>query len=289
VLEAKERWDAIIKRQAFIVEEIGRQGKLTPELEARVRATFDETVLEDIYLPYKQKRKTKAETARAAGLEPLADWLWGAAHGVVDPGGETPAARAAAFVDADKGIADGDAALAGAVDIVVERLSEDAALRQRVRSALFERGYTRTRRGEKAKTPSRFDHYFSYQEPVRELLKPASSHRYLAMRRAGWRRSWCCRSGARSARTAHRSAHRRADRAFRGRRLPAAAATFAGRADAQRARPPGAARARRAIDRGRGPPGVARGGRHGRRSACSPTTSASCCWRRRSDRSRCWA
>jgi protein Tex len=185
VLEAKERWDGLIKRQAFIVEEIGRQGKLTPELEARVRATFDETLLEDIYLPYKQKRKTKAETARAAGLEPLADWLWGAAHGEVDPAGETPDARAAGFVDAAKGVADVAAALAGAVDIVVERLSEDAALRQRVRTALFDRGYTRTRKGEKAKTPSRFDHYFSYQEPVRELLKPASSHRYLAMRR-GW-------------------------------------------------------------------------------------------------------
>ena len=185
VLEAKERWDAIIKRQAFIVEEIGRQGKLTPELEARVRATFDETLLEDIYLPYKQKRKTKAEIARAAGLEPLADWLWGAAHGEVDPAGETPEARAAGFVDAAKGVADVAAALAGAGDIVVERLSEDAALRQRVRSALFERGCTRTRKGEKAKTPSRFENYFSYQEPVRELLKPAASHRYLAMRR-GW-------------------------------------------------------------------------------------------------------
>jgi uncharacterized protein len=185
VLEAKERWDAIIKRQAFIVEEIGRQGKLTPELEARIRATFDETVLEDIYLPYKVKRKTKAETAREAGLEPLADWLWGAAHGTIDPAGETAAARAAGFVDATKGIADVAAALAGAGDIVIERLSEDAALRQRVRSALFERGYTRTRKGENAKTPSRFENYFSYQEPVRELLKPAASHRYLAMRR-GW-------------------------------------------------------------------------------------------------------
>src|SRR3954466_8687682 len=125
VLDGKERWDAIIKRQAFIVEEIGRQGKLTPELEARIRATFEETVLEDIYLPYKQKRKTKAETAREAGLQPLADWLWGAAHGEVDPAGETPAARAAGFVDVAKGVADVAAALAGAGDIVVERLSED--------------------------------------------------------------------------------------------------------------------------------------------------------------------
>src|SRR3954471_2221621 len=59
VIDAKERWDELAKRQAFICEEIARQGKLTPELEARVRGTFDLTALEDIYLPYKQKRKTK--------------------------------------------------------------------------------------------------------------------------------------------------------------------------------------------------------------------------------------
>jgi uncharacterized protein len=185
VLETKERWDQLVKRQAFIVEEITRQGKLTPELEARIRATFDETLLEDIYLPFKQKRKTKAETAREAGLAPLAEWLWDAAHGQIAPGPETPEARAAAFVDGARGVADVAAALAGAGDIVVERLSEDAGLRQRVRSALFERGCVRTRKAEKAKTPSRFDNYFSYQEPVRALLAPESSHRYLAMRR-GW-------------------------------------------------------------------------------------------------------
>ena len=93
--------------------------------------------------------------------------------------------RAAAFVDADKGVADTGAALAGAGDIVVERLSEDAGLRQQVRSAYFERGCARTRKGDKAKTPSRFENYFDHQESVKELLKPGSSHRYLAMRR-GW-------------------------------------------------------------------------------------------------------
>ncbi len=185
VLETKERWDALLKRQAFIVEEIGRQGKLTPELEARLRATFDEALLEDLYLPYKQKRKTKAEAAREAGLQPLADWLWGAAHGELAPGAETPEARAAGFVDGAQGIADAAAALAGAGDILVERLSEDAGLRQRARAALFERGCARVRKGEKAKTPSRFENYFAYEEPVRELLKPEASHRYLAMRR-GW-------------------------------------------------------------------------------------------------------
>jgi uncharacterized protein len=184
VIDTKERWDELLKRQGFIVEEIGRQGKLTPELEAQIRGTFDTVALEDLYLPYKQKRKTKAETAREAGLAPLAEWLWSCGHGA-DAGGETPEAHAAAFVDAEKGVADPAAALSGASDIVVERLSEDAGLRQQVRSAYFERGCARTRKGDKAKTPSRFENYFSYQEPVKELLKPASSHRYLAMRR-GW-------------------------------------------------------------------------------------------------------
>jgi uncharacterized protein len=184
VIDARERWDELVKRQSFIVEEIARQGKLTPELEARVRGTFDATALEDLYLPYKQKRKTKAQAARQAGLGPLADWLWACAHGEGAPT-ETPEARAAAFVDAEKGVADVAAALAGAGDLVTERLAEDAGLRAEVRAAYFERGCARTKKGEKAKTPSRFENYFAYQEPVKALLDPSSSHRYLAMRR-GW-------------------------------------------------------------------------------------------------------
>ncbi len=98
---------------------------------------------------------------------------------------ETPETRALAFCDADKGVPDVAAALAGAADILVERLSEDARLRQAVRALFFEQGYVRTRKGEKAKPSSRFENYFAFQEPVAELLKPRSSHRYLAMRR-GW-------------------------------------------------------------------------------------------------------
>jgi uncharacterized protein len=188
VIDAKERWDDLVKRQSFIVEEIARQGKLTPELEARVRGTFDPTALEDLYLPYKQKRKTKAQAAREAGLEPLADWLWDRAHdedGAATSASETPEAHAAAFVDPTQGVADVAAALAGAGDIITERIAEDAGLRAEVRAAYFERGCARSRKGEKAKTPSRFENYFAYQEPVKALLDPASSHRYLAMRR-GW-------------------------------------------------------------------------------------------------------
>src|SRR5262245_45011654 len=123
-IAAKEQWDEIGARQRFIVEEIERQGKLTPELKERLLATFDLTVLEDLYLPYKQKRKTKAALAREAGLAPLADWLWDCGHGAARPApGETPEAHAQAFVGGEGGVADAAAALEGAGEIVIERLS----------------------------------------------------------------------------------------------------------------------------------------------------------------------
>src|SRR5277367_1919627 len=140
VLDAKEMWDALEHRKKFICEEIEKQGKLTPELKEKILATYELERLEDLYLPYKQKRKTKAQTAREAGLEPLADWLWGGAHGQpgLEGAGEAPEARALAFVDAARGVADAAAALAGAADIVTERLAEDAGLRAEVRAAYFE-------------------------------------------------------------------------------------------------------------------------------------------------------
>jgi uncharacterized protein len=186
VIDGKESWDDIIKRQAYIVGEIERQGKLTPELRDTILSSFDMTALEDLYLPYKQKRKTKAVIAREAGLQPLADWLWDCAHGIITPApGETPDGHASGFCDAEKGVPDVDAALNGAVEILVERLSEDAGLRSTVRTRFFEDGFAKTRRSDKAKPASKFENYFSFEEPVRNLMKPESSHRYLAMRR-GW-------------------------------------------------------------------------------------------------------
>src|SRR3954469_5080949 len=121
VIDAKESWDEIVKRQAFIVGEIESQGKLTPALKEQLLSTFDLAVLEDLYLPFKQKRKTKATVAREAGLGPLAEWLWDAGHGAVAPApGETPETRAAPFCDAGKGVADVAAALAGAGEIMIE-------------------------------------------------------------------------------------------------------------------------------------------------------------------------
>ncbi|MBK9707539.1 MAG: hypothetical protein IPO77_11180 [Acidobacteria bacterium] len=75
VIDADEKWNEIVKRQAFILEEIERQGKLTPELKAKIEITCNLEQLEDLYMPYKQKRKTKATMAKEAGHEPLADWI----------------------------------------------------------------------------------------------------------------------------------------------------------------------------------------------------------------------
>ncbi|MCK6685179.1 MAG: RNA-binding transcriptional accessory protein [Thermoanaerobaculia bacterium] len=186
VLDAKETWDEILKRQAFIGEEIGKQGKLTPELSEKLLSTFDLDALEDLYLPFKKKRKTKAVIAREAGLAPVANWVWDVAHGTLVPApGETLSSIALRHLNPEAGFADEAAVLAGATDILVERLSENEELRQYVRNESFTRGAVRSAPGEKVKPNSKFEMYFAFEEPVPSLLKPENSHRYLALRR-GW-------------------------------------------------------------------------------------------------------
>src|SRR5689334_19501369 len=109
------------ERRTAIIESIRSQGKLVDALQAQIMAADSKARLEDIYLPYKPKRRTKAQIAREAGLEPLADQL------LADPTLD-PAATAASYVDADKGVADSAAALDGARAILIERFSEDADL-----------------------------------------------------------------------------------------------------------------------------------------------------------------
>ncbi|MEW2296589.1 Tex family protein [Streptomyces sp. NPDC006743] len=160
-------------RRAAILDSVREQGKLTGELEARIRGAETKARLEDIYLPFKPKRRTKAQIAREAGLEPLADGLLG------DPGVE-PLAAAAAFVDADKGVADPQAALDGARAILTERFSEDADLIGEVRERMWTRGRlaAKVREG-KEEAGAKFADYFDFAEPFTEL----PSHRILAMLR----------------------------------------------------------------------------------------------------------
>jgi protein Tex len=186
VIDAKERWDEIIKRQTFIVEEIERQGKLTDELREKILSAFNLDSLEDIYLPYKQKRKTKATIAKEAGLEPFADWIWNCGHGLAAPEpGQTLEIFALAFYNPEKNINDAETAISGALDILTERLAETQELREFTRKFVFERGLAKSAKSEKAKEHSKYERYFDHNEPIQSLLKPENSHRYLAMRR-GW-------------------------------------------------------------------------------------------------------
>jgi protein Tex len=183
-LTAKELWDRILNRQTIILEAIERQKKLTPELKAKVVSTLDLDALEDLYLPYKQKRKTRSVLAREAGLEPLADWIWNCGHGTETPlPGQTLDLWAFTFRNLEKGITTAEAAMDGARDILVERIAETLELRARVRQALFEKGWLRAAKTDKAKPHSKYETYFAFQEKVSSLRETQSSHRYLAVRR----------------------------------------------------------------------------------------------------------
>ncbi|MFD5028292.1 Tex family protein [Streptomyces sp. NPDC058373] len=161
------------ERRTAVLESVAEQGKLTDELRAAVEAAETKARLEDIYLPFKPKRRTKAQIAKEAGLEPLADGLLG------DPSVE-PLSAAAAFADPEKGVADAQAALDGARAILAERFSEDADLIGTLRERMWGRGRlaAKVREGQE-EAGAKFSDYFDFAEPFTEL----PSHRVLAMLR----------------------------------------------------------------------------------------------------------
>ena len=160
-------------RRATILKSIAEQEKLTPQLESALYAADNKTLLEDLYLPYKPKRRTKAQIAREAGLEPLADSL------LADPT-QVPETLAAGYVDADKGVADAKAALDGARAILIERFAENAALLGRLRDKLWNEGeLAATVIAGKEQEGAKFADYFAHREP----LKTTPSHRALALLR----------------------------------------------------------------------------------------------------------
>ncbi|MBK4717958.1 RNA-binding transcriptional accessory protein [Azospirillum sp. YIM DDC1] len=158
-------------RREAILSSVREQDKLTPELERQIRQADTKTRLEDLYLPYKPKRRTKAQIAREAGLEPLADRL------LADPSRQ-PDAEAAGFVSADKGVADVKAALDGARHILVERFGEDAELVGRLRAAMADKGVVTSKViEEKRAEGAKFSDYFEFDEPWAKV----PSHRALAL------------------------------------------------------------------------------------------------------------
>lgn len=159
------------ERRQTILKSIEEQGKLSGPLAAAINGTLSKTELEDLYLPYKPKRRTRGQIAIEAGLEPLAESLW------QDPQQE-PERLAARYIDADKGIADTKAALDGARYILMERFSEDAALLAKVRDYLWKNAHLVSRVIDgKEEEGAKFRDYFQHHEPIAQ----APSHRALAM------------------------------------------------------------------------------------------------------------
>jgi uncharacterized protein len=165
----------LVSRKAAILASIQEQGKLTGELKGRIDQTLDRSELEDLYLPYKPKRRTKAMIAREKGLEPLADYLWNQ-----EPTGTPLATFAASFVDAAKGVANVEEALEGARHILAETISDNADIRKLLRRTMFEEGVIVSRKTMDAiDGQQKFKMYYDYREPVKQI----PSHRMLAIRR----------------------------------------------------------------------------------------------------------
>ncbi len=158
-------------RRAAIMDSIREQEKMTPALEASLREAETKARLEDLYLPYKPKRRTKAQIAREAGLEPLAIRL-------LENPQLVPTDIAVSFVNEDKGIEDASAALEGAKQILMERFSEDAELLGELREYLWNKGIIQSRVAKgKGQEAAKFKDYFDYQEAIRKI----PSHRALAL------------------------------------------------------------------------------------------------------------
>ncbi|MBR2016562.1 MAG: RNA-binding transcriptional accessory protein [Prevotella sp.] len=173
IAEHNDRLKEIAKRKETVVKTIEEQGKLTDELRKRIDECWDATELEDIYLPYKPKRRTKAQVARELGLEPLASIIMMQRERDID-------GTARRFVKGD--VKDTASAIKGAQDIIAETVSEDERSRQQLRNA-FRREAMIISKVVKAKADTeeaaKYSDYFDWQEP----LKRCSSHRLLAMRR----------------------------------------------------------------------------------------------------------
>lgn len=162
-------------RRETVLTSIAEQGKLTDELKDKIEAVLNRSELEDLYLPYKPKRRTKATIAREKGLEPLAQYIWDQ-----QAGQQTLEELVPGFLNEELGVATVEEALEGARHIVAEWISESADLRKALRRLMFEEGIVVSRKALDAKDEQeKFKMYYEYREPVKTI----PSHRMLAIRR----------------------------------------------------------------------------------------------------------
>ncbi len=161
------------KRRSEIMNSITEQGKMTPELEAAISAATVLVELEDIYRPFKQKRRTRASIAKEKGLEPLAQLIF-------EQSPKTdPYAEAEKYIDTEKGVETAEDAVAGACDIIAETVSDDAELRKRFRRQYNARGSVNSSGNEEADPEGTYRNYYEYTEPVSKI----AGHRILALDR----------------------------------------------------------------------------------------------------------
>lgn len=184
VIEANDTFQEIVKRKAFLLKEISEQGNLTDEIKKRIEISWDLGELEEIYRPFKKKKKTKATIAREAGLEPLANWLWDIGHGTLKDD-MTMEMKAKNFINPAHKIQTYEDALKGSQDILVEKIANDADLRAKVQKNYFDNGKVICKAAKGFKPHSKYDMYKEFEEPVKNLMETKNSHRYMAMRR-GW-------------------------------------------------------------------------------------------------------
>jgi uncharacterized protein len=169
--EKREYFTEVFQRRLVILKEIETQGKLTPTLRAALEACWNKSALEDLYLPFRPKRRTRAMIAKERGLEPLAR--------KIVAGEGAPERDAAAFVDATKDVPDEASALAGARDIVAEQVAEHSGVRARVRQVLQQEGVLATSVAKGVKGPTKFEMYYDHSEKLAAM----PSHRFLAVER----------------------------------------------------------------------------------------------------------
>ncbi len=184
VLEAHETFNEIVKRKTFLVKEIGEQGNLTTEIKKRIDLSWELGELEEIYKPFKKKKKTKATIARDAGLEPLANWIWEIGHGQ-NKDDTTMEMKAKSFINPTHKIQTYEDALKGAQDIIIEKIANEAELRSLVNKNYTEKGRIISKASKGYKPHSKYEMYKEFEESVKSLMETKSSHRYMAMRR-GW-------------------------------------------------------------------------------------------------------
>ena len=162
-------------RKETVLKSIEEQGKLTPELKAQIEACKDKTLLEDIYAPYKPKKRTRATIAKELGLEPLARLMW-----AQENTGNTAEEIARIYLSEEKGLADPKAALKGAADILAEEVADNAEFRQYLRAAVEKKGVMVSKvKKDFEKQETKFKDYYDFSEPVGKI----PSHRMLALRR----------------------------------------------------------------------------------------------------------